>query len=49
MVIYQIICVFGLYCRCVAAFASDLLFLQISVNPHRRVGLKTRAVSLDHS
>ncbi|WJX82990.1 Acyl-CoA hydrolase 2 [Trifolium repens] len=35
--------------RCVAAFASDLIFLQVSVNPHRRVGLKTRAVSLDHS
>ncbi|CAI9101828.1 OLC1v1039244C2 [Oldenlandia corymbosa var. corymbosa] len=35
--------------RCVVAYASDLLFLQISLNPHREKGLKTSAVSLDHS
>ncbi|XP_061371577.1 acyl-CoA hydrolase 2 [Gastrolobium bilobum] len=35
--------------RCVVAYASDLIFLQVSLNPHRGKGLKTRAVSLDHS
>ncbi|XP_062090325.1 acyl-CoA hydrolase 2 [Humulus lupulus] len=35
--------------RCVVAYASDLLFLSISVNPHRKRGLKTSSVSLDHS
>ncbi|CAI0470400.1 unnamed protein product [Linum tenue] len=35
--------------RCVAAFASDLIFLQVSLNPHRYRGLKASAVSLDHS
>ncbi|XP_057435625.1 acyl-CoA hydrolase 2 isoform X1 [Lotus japonicus] len=35
--------------RCVVAYTSDLIFLQVSVNPHRRKGLKARAVSLDHS
>ncbi|KAK3009580.1 hypothetical protein RJ639_014268 [Escallonia herrerae] len=34
---------------CVAAYTSDLIFLQVSVNPHRHKGLKTSAVSLDHS
>ncbi|CAI0472140.1 unnamed protein product [Linum tenue] len=34
---------------CVAAFASDLIFLQVSLNPHRYRGLKASAVSLDHS
>ncbi|KAF7119735.1 hypothetical protein RHSIM_Rhsim13G0014400 [Rhododendron simsii] len=35
--------------RCVAAFASDLIFLSVSLNPHRKRGLKTSSVSLDHS
>ncbi|KAK9273827.1 hypothetical protein L1049_018638 [Liquidambar formosana] len=35
--------------RCVAAYASDLIFLSISLNPHRGRGLKTSSVSLDHS
>ncbi|KAK4745277.1 hypothetical protein SAY87_011589 [Trapa incisa] len=35
--------------RCVVAFASDLIFLGTSLNPHRRKGLKTYSVSLDHS
>ncbi|KAL2330313.1 hypothetical protein Fmac_017894 [Flemingia macrophylla] len=35
--------------RCVVAYASDLIFLQVSLNPHRRKGMKPRAVSLDHS
>ncbi|KAJ8748891.1 hypothetical protein K2173_013324 [Erythroxylum novogranatense] len=35
--------------RCVAAYASDLLFLQVSLNPHRARGLKASCVSLDHS
>ncbi|RYR15285.1 hypothetical protein Ahy_B04g072009 [Arachis hypogaea] len=35
--------------RCVVAYASDLIFLQVSLNPHRRKGFKARAVSLDHS
>lgn len=35
--------------RCVAAYTSDLIFLTVSLNPHRKRGLKTAAVSLDHS
>ncbi|KAJ8900490.1 hypothetical protein K2173_025267 [Erythroxylum novogranatense] len=35
--------------RCVAAYASDLIFFQVSLNPHRTRSLKTAAVSLDHS
>ncbi|CAK8542371.1 unnamed protein product [Lathyrus sativus] len=35
--------------RCVAAFASDLVFLHVSMNPHRRRGLKIGVLSLDHS
>ncbi|CAA0813622.1 Acyl-CoA thioesterase family protein [Striga hermonthica] len=35
--------------RCVVAYASDLMFLQISLNPHREKGLKSSSVSLDHS
>ncbi|PIM99965.1 Acyl-CoA thioesterase [Handroanthus impetiginosus] len=35
--------------RCVAAYASDLIFLQVSLNPHREKGLKSSSVSLDHS
>ncbi|KAG8363319.1 hypothetical protein BUALT_Bualt19G0010000 [Buddleja alternifolia] len=35
--------------RCVVAYASDLIFLQISLNPHREKGLKSSSVSLDHS
>ncbi|BAT83639.1 hypothetical protein VIGAN_04082200 [Vigna angularis var. angularis] len=34
---------------CVVAYTSDLIFLQVSLNPNRRKGMKTRAVSLDHS
>ncbi|KAG7028588.1 Acyl-coenzyme A thioesterase 8 [Cucurbita argyrosperma subsp. argyrosperma] len=35
--------------RCVVAYASDLVFLSISLNPHRRKGLRSTSVSLDHS
>ncbi|KAL6498809.1 Acyl-CoA hydrolase 2 [Orobanche gracilis] len=35
--------------RCVAAYASDLIFLQVSLNPHRGKGFKSSSVSLDHS
>ncbi|KAL6557195.1 Acyl-CoA hydrolase 2 [Orobanche minor] len=35
--------------RCVAAYASDLVFLQVIVNPHREKGMKSSSVSLDHS
>ncbi|KAI3449191.1 hypothetical protein Pfo_005856 [Paulownia fortunei] len=35
--------------RCVAAYTSDLIFLQVSLNPHREKGLKSSSVSLDHS
>ncbi|KAK7340249.1 hypothetical protein VNO77_20948 [Canavalia gladiata] len=35
--------------RCVVAYTSDLIFLQVGLNPHRRQGMKARAVSLDHS
>lgn len=35
--------------RCVAAFASDLIFISVSLNPHRKKGLKATSVSLDHS
>ncbi|XP_020213453.1 uncharacterized protein LOC109797737 isoform X1 [Cajanus cajan] len=35
--------------RCVVAYASDLVFLQVSLNPHREKGFRTRSVSLDHS
>ncbi|KAL5215287.1 hypothetical protein ABZP36_004439 [Zizania latifolia] len=35
--------------RCVVAYASDLLFSGVSLNPHRKKGLKTYSLSLDHS
>ncbi|KAM7476423.1 hypothetical protein LguiB_023666 [Lonicera macranthoides] len=35
--------------RCVAAYTSDLIFLSVSLNPHRQKGLKTTSISLDHS
>ncbi|KAI4355061.1 hypothetical protein L6164_003874 [Bauhinia variegata] len=35
--------------RCVMAYTSDLIFLQVSMNPHRARGLTTRCVSLDHA
>ncbi|XP_041028111.1 acyl-CoA thioesterase 2-like isoform X3 [Juglans microcarpa x Juglans regia] len=35
--------------RCVVAYASDLIFLNVSLNPHRRKGLETISVSLNHS
>ncbi|CAL5192679.1 unnamed protein product [Lathyrus oleraceus] len=35
--------------RCVAAFASDLIFLHVSMNPHRGRGIQMRALSLDHT
>lgn len=37
------------YYRCVVAYASDLLFSGVSLNPHRERGLKTYCLSLDHS
>ncbi|KAK1408839.1 hypothetical protein QVD17_40931 [Tagetes erecta] len=35
--------------RCVGAYFSDLLFIQISLNPHRREGIFPTSISLDHS
>ncbi|KAK4738779.1 hypothetical protein R3W88_002476 [Solanum pinnatisectum] len=35
--------------RCVAAYTSDLIFLTVSLNPHRKMGFETSSVSLDHS
>ncbi|KAI7733641.1 hypothetical protein M8C21_028584 [Ambrosia artemisiifolia] len=35
--------------RCVGAYFSDLLFIQISLNPHRREGIFPSSISLDHS
>ncbi|PIA49420.1 hypothetical protein AQUCO_01300319v1 [Aquilegia coerulea] len=35
--------------RCVVAYISDLIMLSVSLNPHRRRGLKTMSLSLDHS
>ncbi|KAJ3680498.1 hypothetical protein LUZ60_016776 [Juncus effusus] len=35
--------------RCVVAYASDLIFANISLNPHKKRGLKTTSLSLDHS
>ncbi|KAG6510587.1 hypothetical protein ZIOFF_028612 [Zingiber officinale] len=35
--------------RCVVAYASDLIFSGVSLNPHRRRGVKTASLSLDHS
>ncbi|XP_074328527.1 acyl-CoA hydrolase 2-like [Apium graveolens] len=35
--------------RCVLAYVSDLIFLQVSFNPHRRQGLRMASISLDHA
>nr|XP_028950653.1 uncharacterized protein LOC114821694 [Malus domestica] len=35
--------------RCVVAYASDLIFAAVSLNPHRRIGVKLSQVSLDHA
>lgn len=35
--------------RCVVAYASDLLFIEVSSNPHRRRGLKISVLSLNHT
>ncbi|KAL0846066.1 hypothetical protein Bca101_019312 [Brassica carinata] len=35
--------------RCVVAYASDLIFACIGLNPHRRKGMSAAALSLDHS
>ncbi|KAL5572840.1 hypothetical protein UlMin_022437 [Ulmus minor] len=35
--------------RCVVAYTSDLIFLSVSLNPHRAKDLKTSSVSLDHA
>ncbi|KAH7577895.1 hypothetical protein JRO89_XS01G0313000 [Xanthoceras sorbifolium] len=35
--------------RCVVAYASDLLFSPVSLNPHRRKGFRSTSLSLDHS
>jgi acyl-coenzyme A thioesterase 1/2/4 len=35
--------------RCVVAYASDLIFCGVSLNPHRRKDLKASCYSLDHS
>ncbi|URE29025.1 Acyl-CoA thioesterase [Musa troglodytarum] len=34
---------------CVVAYASDIIFSGVSLNPHRRKGVKTASLSLDHS
>lgn len=35
--------------RCAVAYASDLLFIEVSSNPHRRQGLKISCLSLNHT
>ncbi|KAH9610271.1 hypothetical protein KSS87_022574 [Heliosperma pusillum] len=35
--------------RCVVAYASDLMFFEVTCNPHRRRGLKFSALSLNHT
>ncbi|KAJ0797588.1 putative palmitoyl-CoA hydrolase [Helianthus annuus] len=35
--------------RCVVAYTSDLIFLNVSLYPHRAKGVKTTYISLDHS
>ncbi|XP_021767064.1 uncharacterized protein LOC110731525 [Chenopodium quinoa] len=35
--------------RCVVAYASDLLFIEVSSNPHRDRGLKISVLSLNHT
>eukprot|EP00252_Welwitschia_mirabilis_P012171 TRINITY_DN27068_c0_g1_i1.p1 TRINITY_DN27068_c0_g1~~TRINITY_DN27068_c0_g1_i1.p1 ORF type:complete len:430 (-),score=83.90 TRINITY_DN27068_c0_g1_i1:130-1419(-) len=35
--------------RCVAAYASDLIFLETSMRPHRQKGQRISMLSLDHS
>ncbi|XP_078163776.1 acyl-CoA hydrolase 2-like isoform X2 [Carex rostrata] len=35
--------------RCVVAYASDLIFGGVSLNPHRKGGIIASALSLDHS
>ncbi|CAD5163891.1 unnamed protein product [Musa acuminata subsp. malaccensis] len=35
--------------RCVVAYASDIVFSGVSLNPHRRKGLRAASLSLDHS
>ncbi|KAK6920124.1 hypothetical protein RJ641_016028 [Dillenia turbinata] len=35
--------------RCAVAYASDLIFLGVSLNPHRHKNFKTISASLDHS
>ncbi|XP_074273030.1 acyl-CoA hydrolase 2-like isoform X5 [Silene latifolia] len=35
--------------RCVVAYTSDILFLEVSGNPHRQSGLKLRVLSLNHT
>ncbi|KAG0486215.1 hypothetical protein HPP92_008310 [Vanilla planifolia] len=35
--------------RCVVAYASDLMFADVTLHPHRQKGLKTSILSLDHS
>ncbi|XP_044502135.1 acyl-CoA thioesterase 2-like [Mangifera indica] len=35
--------------RCVVAFSTDLLFSSVSLNPHRKKGLRLSSLSLDHS
>ncbi|TXG62839.1 hypothetical protein EZV62_009833 [Acer yangbiense] len=35
--------------RCAVAYASDLLFSSVSLNPHRKKGFRSASLSLDHS
>ncbi|KAL1546411.1 palmitoyl-CoA hydrolase [Salvia divinorum] len=35
--------------RCIVAYASDLFFLEVSLNPHYENGFQSTNVSLDHS
>ena len=48
--IFYVLIIFPMFnCRCVAAFALDLIFKSVSLNPHHNKGLKATSVSLDHS
>ncbi|KAI9181580.1 hypothetical protein LWI28_016352 [Acer negundo] len=35
--------------RCAVAYASDLIFSSVSLNPHRKKGFRSASLSLDHS
>ena len=48
--IFYVLIIFPMFnCKCVAAFASDLIFISMSLNPDLNKGLKATSVSLDPS